>query len=431
MISFLQKYSVAYLIMYALIPTALRAEVAALQSLSAAYHTYSSWVEKNRELDKSAAKKITEQLIPTRPDETLLKKSARTLLHLLLPNHEEKKRIVEQYKTFDDVYGEIPEFAHDCVAYLRNPHSTTMPQKAFAVYGPPGTGKTLLARAIPGEVAKQGIPIAFYDTTAAMYIHKFVGVGARSVQEIFADARKEAKKGTRVFIFIDEMELFAKPRSDDTHQEYLGAANALLTELNNIGDLPIIVLGATNFKKLDLALTRLGRFTKYEMKLPNKAQRYDILSKLLQKMNVNNPEAIKDGFIEWLAENKNTEGFSPATLDYMLVLAKQKAERNERNFISHKDIGDVFPQVLKYHKEQEAQHKKDERDKERDEQYKQINYANAQMTQGAYYGSAIPHVAIAAQFAWNNKQTITNYIIGALSTLGRLFSNSGNGGENG
>jgi ATP-dependent Zn protease len=76
--------------------------------------------------------------------------------------------------------------------------------RGVLLYGQPGTGKTLLARAIAGESGTN-----FIYCTGSHFDEMFVGVGAKRVRELFA----EAKKHKPCIIFIDEIDsLLSKSR---------------------------------------------------------------------------------------------------------------------------------------------------------------------------------------------------------------------------
>lgn len=102
-----------------------------------------------------------------------------------------------------------PEKYHDKGAKLH---------RGVLLYGQPGTGKTLLARAIAGESGTN-----FIYTTGSHFDEMFVGVGAKRVRELFA----EAKKHKPCIIFIDEIDtlLSSSRRFSSEHSSSRGTIN--------------------------------------------------------------------------------------------------------------------------------------------------------------------------------------------------------------
>jgi ATP-dependent metalloprotease len=118
------------------------------------------------------------------------------------------------------------------------------------------SGKTLLARAIAGEA---GVP--FFSATGADFEQMFIGVGAKRMRELFA----EAKKVKPAIIFIDEIDTVGGKRNDFDHPKARMSLNQLLTELDGFSENSgVIVIAATNYAEtLDPALLRPGRFDRH------------------------------------------------------------------------------------------------------------------------------------------------------------------------
>ena len=131
------------------------------------------------------------------------------------------------------------------------------------LYGPPGTGKTHIARALANEAGANFIALNGLDLES-----KWVGESEENWRTLF----KEAKENQPTIIFLDEFDAVA--RSRDSHDEYgnkvVNQILTLMTDIDNEGD-NVFVVGATNnFKALDSAITRSGRFGKhYEVTTPD------------------------------------------------------------------------------------------------------------------------------------------------------------------
>jgi cell division protease FtsH len=191
--------------------------------------------------------------------------------------------------------------------------------KGVIFQGPPGTGKTLLAKAIAGEA---GVP--FLYASGADFVEMYVGVGAKRIRKLFDEARKKPS----CIIFIDEIDAIGPARqSRDANGEDRKTINALLAEMDGfkLSD-NILVIGATNtIDSLDPALLRPGRFTnKYSIPLPSSAEeRMEVLS-----LYVKNKNLAAD--VNLMALAKETSGFSPASLEYLIneaaIISVQKGK---------------------------------------------------------------------------------------------------------
>jgi ATP-dependent Zn protease len=103
----------------------------------------------------------------------------------------------------DDVKGidEIKEEINNLIKMIKDPakyrEKGAKLHRGVMLFGEPGTGKTLLARAIAGEAG-----VNFIFTTGSQFDELYVGVGAKRIRELFAEARKQVP----CIIFIDEID---------------------------------------------------------------------------------------------------------------------------------------------------------------------------------------------------------------------------------
>jgi len=198
--------------------------------------------------------------------------------------------------------------------------------RGILLYGPPGTGKTMRARAVATEA---GVP--FHHASGSDFVEKYVGVGARRVRDLFAQARK---LGAGV-IFIDEFDAIGKARGGaNSHEEREQTLNQLLVEMDGFGtSTDIVVIAATNrLDVLDEALLRPGRFSrKVHVGLPDVAGRRAILD-----VHARNKPLADDVDLDQVA--RKTYGFSGAQLADLLNEAAIMAARHDRSTITNDDI---------------------------------------------------------------------------------------------
>ncbi len=180
---------------------------------------------------------------------------------------------------FSDIagYEGAKQEVMEVVDFLKHPdryaRAGAIGPRGVLMAGPPGTGKTLMARAVAGEAE-----VPFLALTGSSFVEMFVGVGARRVRDLFADARKRAPS----IIFIDEIDAIGQRRggsfvSNDEREQTL---NQMLAEMDGFDPTTgVVVMAATNRPDvLDSALLRPGRFDRtVEIPLPNQAERAAIL----------------------------------------------------------------------------------------------------------------------------------------------------------
>lgn len=143
----------------------------------------------------------------------------------------------------------------DVLTFLKQPElfssHGTKPPTGYLLAGDPGTGKTMLAKAVAGESQ-----LPFFTLSAGDLMG---GKGSNPV-EIITELFSKAKKYAPSIVFIDEIDVIARSRSDGGNAFYV---NTLLTEMDGFeaNRMPVFVLAATNYpERLDPALTRPGRF---------------------------------------------------------------------------------------------------------------------------------------------------------------------------
>ncbi|NLK66838.1 MAG: AAA family ATPase [Campylobacteraceae bacterium] len=186
---------------------------------------------------------------------------------------------------FSDVAGidEIKSELFEIVDFLQNPEKyrnfgIKLP-KGVLMAGPPGVGKTLIAKAVAGEA---GVP--FYYESGANFSQMYVGLGAKKVRELFANAKSNAPS----IIFIDEIDAVGKSRGEGRNDEREVTLNQLLTEMDGFEENSgVIVIAATNkIDMIDEALLRPGRFDRRVfVSLPNYKDRIEILKLHLKDKN--------------------------------------------------------------------------------------------------------------------------------------------------
>ncbi len=259
-------------------------------------------------------------------------------------------------KTFKDVAG-LKQVKQDMVLlvdFLKNPvkyHAAgaKMP-KGVIFYGPPGTGKTLLARAIAGEA---GVP--FYSASGSDFVEMFVGLGAKRVRELFANARKTAP----CIVFIDELDAIGGKRDVlSGNSEQRQTINALLAEMDGFsGAENILVIAATNrIEDLDAALLRPGRFDKHiAVPLPETSdERLEVI-----RLYTKDKKFAEDVSFDALA--KETIGFSPADIQALLNEAALISVQKDKKFIDRECIDEaVFRKLLKGHAKDDSKRNHDE-----------------------------------------------------------------------
>eukprot|EP00891_Asterochloris_glomerata_P004327 jgi/Astpho2/4327/e_gw1.00065.62.1_t len=179
--------------------------------------------------------------------------------------------------------------------------------KGLLLYGPPGTGKTMLAKAL----AKQS-GARFLNILPSQLQSKWYGDTNKTIRALFSLAQKLQP----CIIFIDEVDAVLGHRKGFEHEVTTSLKTELLQLWDGLAtreDANVLLMGATN-RRGDLDAAVMRRFVaQYEVGLPNKQAREDILKVILARHgrdNIAGPSGKRP--LERLAEA--TELFSGSDL---------------------------------------------------------------------------------------------------------------------
>ncbi|CAL9215320.1 unnamed protein product [Arabidopsis halleri] len=210
----------------------------------------------------------------------------------------------------------------------------------FHLQDPP-RGKTLLAKAVANRTAACFIRVIGTDL-----VHKYSGMGASMVRQIFQMAR--SKKAC--IIFFDEVDAIGGARVGVGPYEDSGIQRTMLEIVNQLDGFDqrgnIIVLMATNRPdSLDPALLRPGRLDrKVEFGLPDFQGRIHIFKIHTRSMNCN--KHIRYELLARLCPNT-----SGADIRSVCTEAGMFAIRARRKTVTETDFLDAVTKVMKsYHK---------------------------------------------------------------------------------
>jgi proteasome regulatory subunit len=208
------------------------------------------------------------------------------------------------------------------------------PPKGILLHGPPGTGKTLLAKAVATETGA-----AFIQVVGSELVQKFIGEGAKLINEIFALARSKAP----AIIFIDEIDSLAAKRIDlgtSGEREVQRTFMQLLAEIDGFKPLGNVkIIAATNRKDiLDPAILRPGRFDRLIFVPPSDKEGrraiFRIHTKTMKLVAVN-----EDRLLDLMDE------FSGAEIKAVCTEAGYFALREKRTSVKQKDFEQAIEKV--------------------------------------------------------------------------------------
>lgn len=151
------------------------------------------------------------------------------------------------------------QMKYDVIDVIENPeeykkHNLGLPN-GMLLYGPPGCGKTFFAERFSEETEYNFMKVISSDI-ASIYIH--------GSQEKIGKLFKEARKQAPTILYFDELDAMVPNRERVNNQNQSGEVNEFLSQLDNIGDSGVFVIGSTNKPDLiDKAVLRAGRLEKW------------------------------------------------------------------------------------------------------------------------------------------------------------------------
>lgn len=195
--------------------------------------------------------------------------------------------------------------------------------KGILFYGPPGTGKTLIAKAVAAE---SNVP--FLGVSAADIGTKWYGESERLMQEVFDLANDAVRSGTKVVLFLDELDSLA-PNRENSHEATRKVVATLLQNMDGMNANPnVTIIAATNRPQdIDPALKRSGRIDKLILVgLPNAEGRQAILRVHMEKAKqaaTETGELFEEG-IDLSQVGQATDGMSGADLANLVNLTLEE-----------------------------------------------------------------------------------------------------------
>ncbi|MDR0431227.1 MAG: AAA family ATPase [Tannerellaceae bacterium] len=190
-----------------------------------------------------------------------LKRSDEKKTHASTPDSPEKtdKKKKKGFAAIAGMKHLKEQLQNDVIDVIENPeeykkHNLSLPN-GMLLYGPPGCGKTFFAERFAEEAGYHFIKVVSSDL-ASIYIHGT----QEKIGKLFSEAREKAP----TILYFDELDAMVPNRERLNNQSQGGEVNEFLSQLDNVGNSGVFVIGSTNKPDLiDKAVLRAGRLEKW------------------------------------------------------------------------------------------------------------------------------------------------------------------------
>ena len=251
-------------------------------------------------------------------------------------------KVIRNNKTkFSDVAGmeDLKREMLQAVDILKNPQKYAAkgirPINGIMLEGNPGNGKTLFARALAGEAQ-----VNFIATKATDFQSAIMSIGPAKIKALF----RKARANKPCIIFIDEFDGIGEKRhfsGTGIDKENNRIITAMLNEMDGFTRAEgVMVIAATNnYKALDEALVRAGRFDKkYTVPYPDYKTRIELI-----KIYTKNKKLSDSVSIEELASK--FDGLSCSQIETILNEAAMVATSEGREDMTQNDLIEAIKRI--------------------------------------------------------------------------------------